>query len=269
LVELERNLAALKAKGYGVAAISYDSPAILVDFARRRSITFPLLSDPGSKIIRAFGILNEAAPRNSFVYGVPYPGSFLVDREGKVVAKYFEEDYTERFTASDILVKDLGMTPDGSGTAHETRHLRITSSASSLRVVPGQRIALVLDVELKPKMHVYALGTKGYIPVDWKLSDTNMFVEQPFEYPKSRLLHLKAIKETVPVYEGRFRLVREITIGKKAGPYLPLAGEFRYQACDDKKCYLPVTVPLKWELTVDPLDRERPPAAIQHRTQPR
>ena len=37
---------AFAAKGIGIAAVSYDSPQILADFAGRRSITYPLLSDP-------------------------------------------------------------------------------------------------------------------------------------------------------------------------------------------------------------------------------
>ena len=37
-----------KKRGLGVAALSYDSPEVLKDFASRRHITYPLLSDPES-----------------------------------------------------------------------------------------------------------------------------------------------------------------------------------------------------------------------------
>ncbi len=40
---------------------------------------------------------------------------------------------------------------------------------------------------------------------------------------------------------------------------LKITGKLRYQACDDKICYLPETVPLEWTLKVEPLDRERAP----------
>jgi hypothetical protein len=36
-------------------------------------------------------------------YGIPYPGTYLVDTQGKVVAKYFEQDMRERISASAIL----------------------------------------------------------------------------------------------------------------------------------------------------------------------
>ncbi len=51
----------LRAKGLGIAAISYDAPEILAEFSRRRGITFPLLSDAGSAVIKAYGILNTVA----------------------------------------------------------------------------------------------------------------------------------------------------------------------------------------------------------------
>ena len=49
-MELQSNLEKIRAQGLGVAAISYDSVAVLKNFAERRGIAFTLLSDPDSKI---------------------------------------------------------------------------------------------------------------------------------------------------------------------------------------------------------------------------
>ena len=38
---------------------------------------------------------------------------------------------------------------------------------------------------------------------------------------------------------------------------LTIKGRFEYQACDDKVCFTPQSVPLSWTLGVKPLDRER------------
>lgn len=51
-------LGELNAQGLGLAVITHDSPAITADFSGRHGITFPLLSDPGSATVKAFGILN-------------------------------------------------------------------------------------------------------------------------------------------------------------------------------------------------------------------
>ena len=107
-MELQSNLEKIRAEGLGVAAISYDSVAVLKSFAERRGITFPLLSDPESKIIRDFGIFNEQSQEGTMQYGIPYPGTYLVDRAGRVTAKYFEDDYTQRYTSGDILVSRFG-----------------------------------------------------------------------------------------------------------------------------------------------------------------
>src|SRR5581483_6208376 len=58
LIDLQSRVKELQARGYGVAAISYDRVQVLADFSVRRGITFPLLSDAGSATIRAYGILN-------------------------------------------------------------------------------------------------------------------------------------------------------------------------------------------------------------------
>ena len=56
LVDLEGAQKAFASRGINVAGVSYDSQAILSDFARRRSISYPLLSDTSSSLIDAFGI---------------------------------------------------------------------------------------------------------------------------------------------------------------------------------------------------------------------
>jgi hypothetical protein len=49
------------ARGLTLAAISYDSPAILEDFAKRHRIDFPLLADRRSETIGGFNVLNTEA----------------------------------------------------------------------------------------------------------------------------------------------------------------------------------------------------------------
>ena len=78
--------------------VSYDSTDILSRFARRSKITFPLLSDVGSKVIDAYGIRNEARRD-----GLPHPGTIIVGTDGKVVAKLFHEGYRKRHLSEEII----------------------------------------------------------------------------------------------------------------------------------------------------------------------
>lgn len=247
--------------------ISYDAPEVLHNFAERRGIHFPLLSDTDSKIIRALGILNEEAPKNTPFFGIPYPGTFIVDNKGVVVAKYFEDDYKQRYTAADILVQRFGVMPESSRNEVQGKQLTAVTSASNSLVAVGQRVALVVDIELKPKMHVYAPGVEGYIPIDWKMKDSDSATVHPVDYPASQKLHLPAIGETVPVYEGHLRLTRDITMAVKLSGEVTVEGTLRYQACDDRQCYIPQELPLKWTFQTEAMDRQRVPAELQRKAQ--
>ena len=88
-MELESEKERLRAKGLGVCAISYDSPEILAAFSKRLGITIPLLSDVNSQIIKSFGILNTNYPKGHMGFGVPFPGTYIVDENGVVTYKEF------------------------------------------------------------------------------------------------------------------------------------------------------------------------------------
>ena len=248
----------------GIAAISYDSVDILKHFAERRSIRFPLLSDRDSKTIREFGLLNEEIPKTTPFFGVPHPVTYIVDARGVVKSRHFEEDFRRRYTTGNIITEQLNIRTGAVATTVKNPRITLTASASNAVVRGGERIRLMIDVQLPKRMHVYAPGVQGYIPIAWELEKDAAFEEIPSKYPASRTLHLKAINETVPVYENSFSLHREIVLKPNLpGAALTVQGSFRYQACDDKKCYVPETIPLKWVFRVEPHDTQRVPSELR------
>ena len=104
MVQLQTSLKEIEATGGQVVAISYDSTAILKRFATKSAVTYPLLSDAGSKTIDAFGIRNQEAPERW--NGIPYPGTFIVGTNGVILTKLFLEGYKERH-AVEALVEAL------------------------------------------------------------------------------------------------------------------------------------------------------------------
>jgi hypothetical protein len=285
-VELQAHAEEFRKRGLNIAAVSYDSPEVLSNFAARRNIGFPLLSDAESRAIRAFGILNESVQKASFVYGVPYPGTYVLDAKGVVTAKYFEEEYAERVTASDILVRQFGATPPTGPAAEsalassrvEGKHLRVTESTSARYTIGGQKIALILTIEIQPGIHVYAPGVEGYKPVAWEMLPgpaglpARLFT--PVTWPPSKTLRLKAIGETVPVYEKRLRLVREFTVPSdqllrtvtSRDGHIAMEGVFRYQACDSTTCYNPEALPVHFDIQVLRHDTERVPEELRRKS---
>lgn len=274
MADLNTQVEAFRKKGLGVASVTYDSAAILQDFGKRLGIKYPMLSDPQSRVIQAFGILNDNVETTSPQYGIPFPGTYIVNEKGVVTAKYFEEDYRERYSAASILAHEFAA--DGTEkTTIDTAQLTLKSSASDGSIAPGRRVTLVIEIDPKKKMHLYAPGVKGYIPIDWQMRDSKAISATAAAYPASHMLNLPTIKETVPVYDKHIRITRDIVIGQEneitgiIGPdrVLTVEAAFKYQACDDRECYLPKTIPLKWTFPVAKLDTQRPAAELQRKMQ--
>jgi hypothetical protein len=239
-----------------------------VDFTRRLGITVPILSDPDSKIIRDFGILNINVPPSSFQYGIPFPGTYTVNARGLVTAKYFEDTYRERVTPNFILTRQFGDSGISKSQVR-TDHLTLTSYVSDDRVYAGNRISLILDIELPPKMHVYAPTVKGYKPTEFQLDSNPKVRILNTSFPLATTMNLPAIQERVPVYSGRVRIAKDVIVGTEENlrkeSFVELTGTFVYQACDDKICYLETKVPLKFSFLVVNQDIPRVPENLRRR----
>lgn len=92
----------LAAANLQVIAISYDKVDVLKRFGKQQKVDFPLLSDPDSKTIEAFGLRNVQV-KGSRIDGVPHPGTFIVDAKGIVRAKLFHEGYKKRHLAKELI----------------------------------------------------------------------------------------------------------------------------------------------------------------------
>jgi len=153
-VQLQNAQQRFEAQGLKLAAISYDSPAILKDFAERHKIEFPVLADPDSEVTRSFKVLNAEA--KGMTKGMAYPGFFYIDASGVIREKYFEAKYTNRFTANNVFEKLFPeLTEEVSGLV-EAPQLRLILSQSDRTVVPGSRVTLTAQIELPP-MSTYIL----------------------------------------------------------------------------------------------------------------
>lgn len=265
-MELQGRYEDLTRQGLGLIAVSYDAVETLKAFADARGITFPLVSDPDSSIIKRYGLLNETVEPGNRSYGVPHPGTFMLDRNGVVTARFFEDAYQERSTAASILTRQ-GAAPLGPTATADTAHLSLQAAVSDATVAPGARLSLMVDVTPRKGMHVYAPGKHGYQVVRLVIDPAPWLRTHPTRYPASEIYHFVPLDERVEVFTKPFRLTTDVTIlatpevqKRLAGqPSLTLSGALEYQACDDKVCFNPARVPLSFTLAVKPLDRRPVP----------
>lgn len=258
-------MAQLTRQGLSVAGVSYDSVAVLADFSKRRGITFPLLSDRGSMTIRQYGILNTTIPEsNQQTYGIPFPGTFVLNAQGVVTSRYFEEAYQERTTVGSILAR-LGNKVEVAATKVSSAQLEVTSFVTDSVVAPGTRFSIVLDIKPGRGVHVYALGVTGYKPITLLVAAQPHLIIRGAQYPPPEDYHFKPLNEHVKVYQRPFRILQDLAIDAspeaqtalKDERALSIKGTLSYQACNDTLCFSPQSVPLTWSLTLRQLDRER------------
>ena len=261
-MELQRHVADIRARGLGLAAISYDAPATLKAFSEKHGITFPLLSDRGSATIRRWGLLNAEATGPA--EGIPHPGTFVIDTHGRIASRAFESEYQVRQSAPALLgaLAPGGLQPARAARTVEGRQVSVTLSQSDLSAAPGTKLSLYADVVPGPKMHVYAPEqTGGYIRIELALDDEPAVSLAAPVFPGAADYHFAPLDETFRVYDAPFRIRQDVTVAltpalrKRAAAKetLTLTGTLRYQACDDKVCYRPDQVPVTWTIALQPL----------------
>ncbi|NNC64966.1 MAG: redoxin domain-containing protein [Gammaproteobacteria bacterium] len=250
--------------GLGVMAISYDSVEILESFSERNGgFRYTMLSDPESEIIESFGLRNPNPEPGSRGDGMAFPGSYIVDVDGVVQEKFFEQDHRIRTTHETVLLKTVGV-GGGRRTEVQLPQFDFVAYASQDEISRGNEISLIVDVALPDRMHLYAPGS-DYTAVDLQVADHPMLRVGPLELPEAEMLYLEPIDETVPVYHDSARIQRTFTLAPGyEDSTLELDATLVFQTCDDEICFPPGEFDFTFDFDVRALDRQRAPEAIQH-----
>ncbi len=231
-----------------------------------------MLADPESKIIKTYGVFNAEA--TGMQKGFARPGYYFIDANGVIREKFFEAEYRDRWTGNSIISKLFPELGQEVTETVEAPHLQLALQQSDRTGVPGTRITIAAEVQLPADVHVYAPGTVGYKPIKLVIDPVPDLVLGQVVYPVSKTLYLPVIKEKVPVFEGTFRISEDVKVSSssqfwgslgKDGKTFVITGKLEYQACDKTICYIPTSVPVKWQLQVFPLDRTRAPVEIRHK----
>lgn len=117
MVQLQKLNPKFEAAGLQLIGLSYDSVDILAKFTQAKKITFPLVSDEGSATIKKLQL--------EYKKGLPYPGTFVIGTDGKVLSKLFLDDFKKRHTADEILAEATRASMTAQSTDEEEATLRL------------------------------------------------------------------------------------------------------------------------------------------------
>jgi hypothetical protein len=153
-------------------------------------------------------------------------------------------------------------------TQVSSRYLDVVTWATDDVVAPGTLFSLVFEVTPRANVHVYAPGAKNYRAIALTLEPNPFLLVRSMWYPTPELYHFKPLDERVPVFQKPFRLMQRVAVTSAADKraavealgQLTIIGALQYQACDDRVCFNPQSVPVAYTVKVASRDTLRSPA---------
>ena len=197
---------AFRAAGVRLYALSYDEPDALADYAKAHDTTFTMLSDPDSEVIRSFGILNTLIPPDDHPwYGLPFPGSYVIDADGVIVAKFFEHNFAVRSGPEQLLAAALGHEFEVPAPSDEQPADRVSADVriDGDRLPMGVTRQIVATFRVPEGQHLYGKPVPdGLVAAAIELDDLDGILSYELLAPPTSPLTLTGSGETLQVYEG-------------------------------------------------------------------
>lgn len=252
-------------------AISYDSPIHVKAFADAHRISYPLLADEGSRVIRALGVLDTELEAHQAVFGVPtrpeqlgvaYPMTFILDGAGRVERKIVEANYRLRYSASWLVHELIGGTARDIGRPIESAAsgpLAIVSGRARLDApayFPYQRSILHVGLSISPGWHVYAPGSPGgYAELAIDVESAPEGVRSgPIAWPPPAPFRFGGLDEPFAVYTGTVAVdvPLEFIVPRGSGSIRLQVG-LTFQTCNDGECLPPNAMSLSLSVPEAPV----------------
>lgn len=263
-MELQSFLPAFEEAGVSLFVVFPESVEQLSTFASDHGITVPLLADPDSAVIRELGILNTTLTEDDEpFYGIPFPGSYVLGDDGRVVAKFFEQNSLIR-THPDLLLR--------AATGQQIEPVEMPTAA--LAPPEHVEVEVVLDADVLPAFllrdlmvtlrvpdgqHLYGPPvSEGLVITSVEIDENKYLGVQPARLPPTHPMVLAGTGETLHVYEGDVHIrvpvlynAARLKPDENGTTAIEISGTVRWQSCDDHTCHIPrneafsITVPVK------------------------
>lgn len=247
--------------------VSYDDELALKAYIDATAAPFTMLSDKDSKVIRQYEILNETVlPGDIPIYGIPYPGSYVADEQGRVIYKTFLESYKCRESPQVLIDSALGKVslgdPETSMQAGD-EDIRVRVGLLGGAIKQGAQRRVVVRFEMSPGLHLYGKpAPAGMIPVEINVNGPDGLVVQQAILPATTPLWLQELNLELAVWTGQLDVQIPIyALSKVASELKPLTVteltldiSVRYQACNQVTCLIPRTEHFALTVPIDVID---------------
>jgi hypothetical protein len=261
-VELQQHIDEFTAAGIRVFAVSYDTVEELAAFSAAYGITYPLLSDRGSAVIRRYRILNTTLAEDHQNFGIPFPGAYVLDPDGRVVEKSFFQQYQVRPAAQSVLRDAFGIdfeVRDNPRAEAETMGVRVHATIGASALAFMRRVPLIVRLDLDDGLHLYGEPIPdGYIPTTVSIVAPEGIEVGPVASPPTRPFQMEGLPDEFHVFEGRTEFTADVWATVREGGPFTFDLTVRYQACDDRQCFLPQEHTLSIEVPLEPLAKAAP-----------
>ena len=202
-------------------------------------------------MITQFGILNTLiepdGPLAEQFYGLPFPGTYVVDGKGVVTEKFFNKHYATRTSAGTILDSALGRAlrhEEAPAAAHGSPRVGFSAFLSDPQLTLEVASTLNVRIEMEEGYHVYAEPLPDdYYPTTVRLEPVGGLEIGEAVYPPTTPMRFDALDVTLNVYEGSADIAIPVTalaeLVQAGGETVDLDVVVDYQVCSDTVCYLP------------------------------
>lgn len=237
-------------------------------FATAHGISFPLLSDDGSRVIRELGLLDTELETHHAAFGiktrddqrgVPFPTTFVLGADGRVERTLAEENYRVRAGGRRLLAELLGAPAEAPADAPAASARETVVSAivalDSPTYYAYQRLGLRIELTIAPGWHIYGPETPdGYVPLSLAATSEPVGARLgPVPWPPTQPFTVAGLAEEFAVYEGTVRIDApvEFIIQRGSGP-ARLDLTISFQACSATECFAPSSIAVSLDVPEAP-----------------
>ena len=119
MMQLQDSLSLIKAKGATVIAVTAEKPENISKTVAKTKASFPIVHDEKLKIMKQYDVAFAVDAKTVEMYkkygidfeqsngsngaNLPVPAVYIINKEGKIIYRFFDQNYTKRATVKEIL----------------------------------------------------------------------------------------------------------------------------------------------------------------------